>query len=50
MVAAQVLTVYGLKKKREASGQAATRPLAKDQAPAGGDFGHGDAWLTGGEA
>jgi single-stranded DNA-binding protein len=50
MVAAQVLTVYGLKKKREASGQAAARPLAQDQAPARGDFGHDDAWLTGGEA
>lgn len=50
MVAAQVLTVYGLKKKREASGQAAARPPAPGQAPAGDDFGHDDAWLTGGEA
>lgn len=50
MVAAQVLTVYGLKKKREASGQVAARPPAPGQAPAGDDFGHDDAWLTGGEA
>lgn len=50
MVAAQVLTVYGLKKKREASGQASARPPAPGQAPAGDDFGHDDAWLTGGEA
>ena len=50
IVAAQVLTVYGLKKKREASGQAAARPQAPGQAPAGDDFGHDDAWLTGGEA
>ena len=50
MVAAQVLTVYGLKKKREASGQAAERPQAPGPAPAGDDFGHDDAWLTGGEA
>ena len=50
MVAAQVLTVYGLKKKREASGQAVALPPALGQAPAGDDFGHDDAWLTGGEA
>jgi single-stranded DNA-binding protein len=50
MVAAQVLTVYGLKKKRDASGQAAARPPVASQAPAGDDFGHDDAWLTGGEA
>lgn len=50
VVAAQVLTVYGLKKKRDASGQAAAHPKAASQAPAGEDFGHGDEWLTGGEA
>lgn len=50
MVAAQVLTVYGLKKKREASVQAPARPPTPGQAPAGDDFGHDDAWLTGGEA
>lgn len=50
MVAAQVLTVYGLKKKRDASGQAAARPPAASQASAGDDFGHDDAWLTGSEA
>lgn len=49
-VAAQVLTAYGLKKKREASGKTEARPPAPDQAPAGDDFGHDDAWLTGGEA
>jgi len=50
MVAAQVLTVYGLKKKRDAGGQAATRTPAASPAPAGDDFGHDDAWLTGGES
>ena len=50
MVAAQVLTVYALKKKREASGQAAARTAATSPAPAGDDFGHSDEWLTGGGA
>ena len=50
MVAAQVLTVYGLKKRRDSSREAAARPPATDQAPAGDDFGHDDAWLAGGEA
>jgi single-stranded DNA-binding protein len=50
MVAAQVLTVYGLKKKRDASGQAAARPPAASQAPAGDDLEHDDAWLAGGDA
>ncbi len=48
MVAAQVLTAYGLKKKRDASAQ--TRPPAAGPVQAGDDFGHGDEWLTGGEA
>lgn len=50
MVAAQVLTVYGLKKKREAIGQAGERPPAPHQAPTGDGFGHDDSWLAGGGA
>ena len=50
MVAAQVLTVYGLKKKRAGSEQAAALPRADKQAPASEDFGPADAWLAGGEA
>lgn len=46
MVAAQVLTVYGLKKKRETIGQAGERPPR--QQPPGENFGHDDEWLTGG--
>lgn len=44
MVAAQVLTVYGLKKKREASAE----PKPKAQHHADADFGGDDAWLAGG--
>ena len=47
VVAVKVLTVYGLKKKREASEQAGERPQAPHQAPAGDDFGHDDAWPAG---
>lgn len=50
MVAAQVLTVYGLKKKRDASGQAKAHPSTASQGPSAEDFGHDDAWLAGGEA
>jgi single-stranded DNA-binding protein len=48
VVAAQVLTVYGLKKRREAIGQAVERP--PHQAPPGDDFGHDDAWPARGGA
>jgi single-stranded DNA-binding protein len=44
VVAAQVLTVYGLKKKREAIGQAGDLPAAPRQQPPGDD----DDWQTGG--
>lgn len=53
MVAAQVLTVYGLKKKRDAVAQAGDRPQASAprQQPAGDDFGAGaDDWLNGGQS
>lgn len=44
MVAAQVLTVYGLKKKRDASAEPHPKPKAQHHA----DFGGDDAWLAGG--
>jgi len=44
MVAAQVLTVYGLKKKREAA-QDGVRQKAPPINPPGDEFGQGDAWL-----
>jgi single-stranded DNA-binding protein len=50
LVAAQVLTLYRLKKKRDASGQAAARPSAASHAPAAEELGNDDEWLTGGEA
>ena len=50
MVADRVLTVYALKKKREASAQAADRPQAPREHPAGDEFGPADAWLNGGQA
>ena len=53
MVAAQVLTVYGLKKKRDAVAQAGDRPQASAprQQSAGDDFGAGDDdWLNGGQS
>lgn len=47
MVAAQVLTVYGLKKKkRDASAEPHPKPKAQHHAEA--DFGGDDAWLAGG--
>ena len=46
LVAAQVLTVYGLKKKRDAIAQAGERPPHK--APPGDDFAPADDWLSGG--
>ena len=53
MVAAQVLTVYGLKKKRDTVAQAGDRPQASAprQQSAGDDFGAGaDDWLNGGQS
>ena len=47
LVADRVLTVYALKKKREATAQAGDRPQAPH--PAGDDFRTDDAWLTGGQ-
>lgn len=41
VVASQVLTVYGVRKKREAIGQAGERQPAQHQAPTGDDLGHG---------
>ena len=52
LVAAQVLTVYGLKKKREAVAQAGERPqaVAPRQQSAGDNFEAGaDDWLKGGQ-
>ena len=48
LVAAQVLTVYGLKRKRDAAAQAGDRPQAKAprQQSAGDDTG-ADDWLNG---
>ena len=53
ILAAQVLTVYGLKKKRDAVAQAGDRPQASAprQQSAGDDFGAGaDDWLNGGQS
>jgi single-stranded DNA-binding protein len=50
MVAAQVLTVYGLKKKRDACAPAAARTQAHPPAPASEGFEQDDAWLKGGAA
>lgn len=46
MVAAQVLTVYGMRKKRDAIGRAGEHPPHK--APPGDDFAQSDDWLSGG--
>jgi hypothetical protein len=51
MVAAQVLTPYSLKKKRERSAAAVgDAPHSPQAGPAGDDFGRGDTWLSGGDA
>ena len=52
MVATQVLTVYGLKKKREASAQASDHQQGQArQHPAADDFGAGaDGWLNCGQS
>jgi single-stranded DNA-binding protein len=53
LVAAQVLTTYGLKRKREAVSSASKpqQPEPGRQPPAGDDFGDGpDPWLDGGNA
>ena len=47
LVAAQVLTTYGLKKKREAAAEAQATPPALRRAADDG-FGHDEAWLRGG--
>ena len=49
LVAAQVLTVYALKKKRDTIAPAGERPAAPRAQPAGDDFGDGDGddWLAG---
>ena len=49
LVAAQVLTVYALKKKREASAHAGDRQQgqAPREQPTGDAFGHGDDWPAG---
>ena len=52
LVAAQVLTLYALKKKREASAQAGDHQQgqAPREQPTGDAFGHGDDWPAGGAA
>ncbi len=50
MVASKVLTVYGLRKKRDTCAQAAARLQAHEPATASEDFGQDDAWLKGGAA
>lgn len=50
MVAAQVLTVYGLKKKRDATGQATERGTRPRTQGTGDDFPADDDWLKGGAA
>ncbi|MBU6257279.1 MAG: single-stranded DNA-binding protein [Burkholderiales bacterium] len=52
LVAAQVMTQYGLKKKRDAAQASERQPeSARRQQPAGDDFGaDDDAWLNGGRA
>ena len=47
LVAAQVLTVYALKKKRDAIAQTGERPSAPRVQPVAADFGDGDDWLAG---
>lgn len=49
LVAAQVLTLYGLKKKRAASAGAAPAEPGESAPPMGEDFSD-DGWLTGGTA
>jgi len=48
MVATQVLTVYGLKKKRDASGQDEAQPRALNSGRSGAGGGHVDDWSAGG--
>ncbi len=49
LVAAQVMTVYGLKKKRD-DAHSGERHQAPRQHPPGDDFRPDDAWLNGGQS